>query len=405
MSDTEPLHPEPFPDPVSHPVSELALAQEESPAQVATTAVSGTSPEEPAETRFLKWVMFGSQGLRVGWSVGLFFVLTFLFIALLGTAVQAIRHNVLHVKPGPFNAFSNITQESVQLICLLGAAAICARIERRRIVDYNLSGPNRMLHFAVGLVGGFVALSALIAALYYGGWLKFGAVELSGAAILQFGVLWGIGFLLTGLGEEGMVRCYMQYTLTRGINYWWALGSVTLMWLICFLFQHGEGRYGIYAMAGLGVLPCLWLHLKKSPGAGFWQAAWLTSTFFGFIHTGNDGETWIGIFSAAAIGFAFCVSIRVTGSAWWAIGYHAAWDWAQTFFYGTADSGLQPKGHYLTSNPVGPELWSGGTDGPEGSLLVIPVVLLTILVLLVAYRRRPEIGVETASTPGQPQLS
>ena len=48
-------------------------------------------------------------------------------------------------------------------------------------------------------------------------------------------------------------------------------------------------------MAGLGVVPCLMLAMRKAQSAGFWQAAWLTSTFFGYIHTFNKGETWIGI--------------------------------------------------------------------------------------------------------------
>ncbi len=121
--------------------------------------------------------------------------------------------------------------------------------------------------------------------------------------------------------------------------------------------------------------------------AGFWQAAWVTSTLFGFGHTGNNGENWIGIFAAAFIGFVFCVSVWVTGSAWWAIGCHAAWDWAETYFYGTADSGFVAPGHLLSTSPAGNPLWSGGTDGPEGSLLIIPIVLLILAWLLVVYRR------------------
>ena len=113
--------------------------------------------------------------------------------------------------------------------------------------------------------------------------------------------------------------------------------------------------------------------------SGFWQAAWVTSTVFGFIHTGNNGENWIGIFAAAFIGFVFCVSVWVTGSAWWAIGCHAAWDWAETYFYGTADSGFVAKGHFLSATTTGNPLWSGGSDGPEGSLLVIAVCFLLLL--------------------------
>jgi hypothetical protein len=128
--------------------------------------------------------------------------------------------------------------------------------------------------------------------------------------------------------------------------------------------------------------------MSKSPSAGFWNAAWVTSFMFGAGHTGNNGENWIGIFAAGAIGFVFCVSVYVTGSAWWAIGCHAAWDWGETYFYGTADSGLVAKGHLLTSTPAGPAFWSGGTDGPEGSVLVLAVIALLLLAVLVLYGRR-----------------
>jgi membrane protease YdiL (CAAX protease family) len=139
------------------------------------------------------------------------------------------------------------------------------------------------------------------------------------------------------------------------------------------------------------------LSLNKSPRGGFWQAAWVTSTLFGAVHTGNNGENWIGIFAAGAIGFVFCVSVYVTGSAWWAIGCHTAWDWAETYFYGTADSGLVAKGHLLSATPVGNPLWSGGTDGPEGSLLVLGVILLLLIAVVALYGRRREAGIAPAT--------
>jgi membrane protease YdiL (CAAX protease family) len=263
-----------------------------------------------------------------------------------------------------------------------------AFIERRRILDYYLTGPRRIPHFLGGLVAGFLALSALVGALNWGGWLHFGPVALTGTAIFKFAAIWGVVFLLTGFFEEGVFRGYLQFTLTRGINFWWALALVGSMCLGGLLATKGQGIWGVYIIALLGLVPCLLLHLKKAEGAGFWQAAWVTSTLFGFIHTGNNGENWIGIFAAAAIGFVFCVSIRVTGSAWWAIGCHASWDWAETYFYGTADSGMVAKGHYLTTSPAGNVLWSGGADGPEGSLLVLGVILLLLVALLVIYGRK-----------------
>jgi hypothetical protein len=79
--------------------------------------------------------------------------------------------------------------------------------------------------------------------------------------------------------------------------------------------------------------------------------------------------------------------VRLTGSAWWAIGFHASWDWAETFFYGTADSGMQAHGSLLVSKPSGNAFWSGGTNGPEGSILVLAVILLVLAALVAVYGR------------------
>jgi membrane protease YdiL (CAAX protease family) len=348
------------------------------------------------------WVLVGSQGLRTGWSVLILVLLFRLFNLFLGTTAVEIDPAIARSDFSPAMA---LIAELIPLLALLAAGTFVALIESRTILAYNLTGPRRILHFFSGLAAGFMALSVLVGALAWGGWLHFGPIALSGAAICRFGALWGLVFLLVGLFEEGAFRCYLQFTLARGIHFWWALGIVVVLCLdallrsrgtvgiLAFIWMDrlptlkGNGVWGIYVSALLGLLPCLWLHVKKVAGSGFWQAAWVTSTLFGFVHTGNSGENWIGIFAAAAIGFLFCVSIRLTGSAWWAIGFHAAWDWAETYFYGAADSGLQAQGHYLSVAPQGNALWSGGTDGPEGSLLVLGLLLLLLAALPMVYGR------------------
>jgi membrane protease YdiL (CAAX protease family) len=370
------------------------------------------APDLP-ELHDLHWALVGSQGLRAGWSVLIFVLLYRLFNLFLGSIAVQIDPAIARSDFSPTMA---LIGELIPLLALLAAAAFVARIESRNLLAYNLTGPRRTRHFFSGMGAGFVALSALVGALAWGGWLHFGPIALSGTAICKYGALWGVVFLLVGFFEEGAFRCYLQFTLTRGINFWWALGIVAGLCLdvllrsrghagiLAFIFVDklpalkGNSAWGIYAIALLGLFPCLTLHRKHAPGSGFWQAAWASSTLFGFIHTSNNGENWIGIFAAAAIGFVFCVSVRVTGSAWWAIGCHTAWDWAETYFYGTADSGLPAKGHYLTTNPTGNALWSGGTDGPEGSLLVVGIILLLLVALLVMYGRGSHASLRTPAT-------
>ena len=344
--------------------------------------------KEPWETRVLRWTLLGSDGLRAGWSVLAFVLISGLLAAAVGFVFIKL-HLVDLGKKAEFTATAAFFEELTNLLPLLGAAALMALIERRRsLLAYNLTGARSVPHFLSGLAAGFVWLSVLVGALAWGGWLHFGPMALSGAQIYKFAVMWGAVFLLVGCFEEGLFRCYLLFTLTRGINFWWALGTVgsACAWLA--VRSKGNGVWGVYAIALLGLLPCFWLHLKKAEGASFWQATWVTSTIFGFIHTSNGGENWIGIFAAALVGVVFCVSVRVTGSAWWAIGCHASWDWAQTYFYGTADSGMVATGHYMNCAPAGNIFWSGGADGPEGSVLVIGVLLLMLAALLALHGRR-----------------
>jgi membrane protease YdiL (CAAX protease family) len=282
---------------------------------------------------------------------------------------------------------------------------VVAVVEQRRLLDFNLRGPRRPQHFFSGLIIGFLALSALIGALAWGHWLRIGPQLLSAGQLVRYALLWACAFLLVACVEEGTFRGYLQFTLTRGINFWWALSVSAAICLDLAVRATGNGVWGDYTLALLGVVPCYILHRKSAERSSFWQAAWVTSTLFGFLHTGNGGENWIGIFAAGAIGFVFCVSIWATGSAWWAIGCHAGWDWGETYFYGTADSGLLARGHLFASTPAGNVLWSGGKDGPEGSLLVIPVILLLLVVLVAFYRCKYTLPAATENSPTRPDAS
>jgi membrane protease YdiL (CAAX protease family) len=363
-------------------------------------------PGSPQHHRDLDSVLIGPHGLRAGWSILLFAALYYFFREIVGTFFYAA--GLIHDTP-PDSAGAVSIAEFVPFLALVGAAIIMALIEvrgpdsniddtfDRRILSYNLAGPCRVRHFLSGIAAGFAALSLLIAALIWGGWLRLGPATLPAAQALLNGALWAFAFLLVGSVEEGLFRCYSLSTLTRGINFWWALAAQIGLCLYLALTGGGNGAWGVYLAAAIGFFPCLTLNQRAAPRSGFWQAAWVTSTFFGFYHTSNNGENWIGVFAAAFIGFVFCVSVRVTGSAWWAIGCHAAWDWAETFFYGAADSGFQGQGHFLSANSAGNPLWSGGADGPEGSLLVLGVVLLLLLFLLAVYARNKSESKEAAA--------
>jgi hypothetical protein len=73
---------------------------------------------------------------------------------------------------------------------------------------------------------------------------------------------------------------------------------------------------------------------------------------------------------------------------WWAIGFHASWDWAQSYLYGVADSGTMVNNHLLLTHPTGRPLMSGGFTGPEGSIYVLAVLLLVTIIVFLTLPKR-----------------
>ena len=98
----------------------------------------------------------------------------------------------------------------------------------------------------------------------------------------------------------------------------------------------------------------------------------------------------LGILEVFANGMLMCFSLWRTGSIWFAVGNHAAWDWAQTFFFGTPDSGMKPIGALFAPSFHGPALLSGGAGGPEASVLIFLSETLTAALILILYRKRKE---------------
>ncbi len=331
-------------------------APETSPEARATEATQPTvemptDAELPFETRLLNQILFGRAGLRAGWRIVLFLV-GFVFFAAFSEILLTLLSGHLAIVPSAgqqhgLSAMTLMRGEMDSVVGMIGGFLAVMLVCRQSMRDYFLVDRRWFFRIAMGAVSGFVALTALLGAMVE---LQFarlgGASELQFAQMLWQALLWAVGFLLVALFEEGTFRCFLLRTLETAFG--------------------GEQR-------GAHV---------------WWGAAVLSSLVFGGIHWSNHGESPIGISSAAAIGFIFCCTIRWTGSVWWAVGFHAAWDWAQTFFYGTADSGLLPQTHWLTTGLAGPSLWTGGATGPEGSLLILPLLVLILLVSYLAYGRR-----------------
>jgi hypothetical protein len=129
---------------------------------------------------------------------------------------------------------------------------------------------------------------------------------------------------------------------------------------------------------------------------GYWPSAILLSALFGLAHAFNPGESKPGLLSVVCFGLLFCLFLRRTGNLWWAVGFHAGWDWGQTFIYGVADSGLAPYHNLFNSAFHGPAWLTGGSVGPEASIFT-PIVLAVVAILFSRRYRASGVGPQTSA--------
>ncbi|MFZ0313887.1 MAG: CPBP family intramembrane glutamic endopeptidase [Candidatus Korobacteraceae bacterium] len=316
-----------------------------------------TEPPPPPQPSTLHKIFVGKDGLRAGWSLLIYLGI----LAVLVVAVNLIGHKFFPRNPKLANDASVITikvgfiQESIPIVLVLLVTWIMSKIERRPNSVYGLGGSRKLPHFFAGLAWGVTCLSLLVLTLWKSGLLVIDRRLIFGGDVLRYGAIWLLGFLLVGVLEEYLTRGYLQYTLTRGLA-------------------------GIYE----------WIFKTRHSGVlGFWTAAIIFSILFGLGHSSNPGESPIGLLAAGSAGLVFCLSLWRTGSLWWAIGFHCSWDWAQSFLYGVADSGLMVQHHLFATHPVGKPILSGGATGPEGSIFIIAILALVSLIIVVTLPQAP----------------
>ena len=248
------------------------------------------------------------------------------FLAIAAVMMLALLFALKHV----FGASADFDHPRLKLILWVEAAlalltvGLPAGLLRLATKDppilFGLGPPPRLRQLSVGLIGGAAAMSLALAAIAVMGGLHFGRPILPPLSLLAYGTGYAVVFALVGISEEGLLRAYALIQLSRAIS--------------------------------------------------FWPAAILTSLIFVALHLGHATETAIGLTQVGVFGILMAVSVQRTGGIWFALGFHAAWDFTQTFLFGVPDSGAASVGSLITSTFSGPTWLTGGSAGPEGSLLV-----------------------------------
>ena len=224
-----------------------------------------------------------------------------------------------------------LIEESAEFAVVYAASLVLSRLERVPPRTYGLP-LNRALGklFWQGAAIGLCEISLLVGLIFAFGGYSAGSLALHGPRILYWALVWGAVFLFVALFEEFAFRGYLLHTLAQSI--------------------------------------------------GFWPAAIILALGFGILHRFNQGENLAGVAGVIAIALVFALTLRRTGTLWLAVGWHAAYDFGETFLFSVPDSGGMFSHHLSNATLQGPIWLTGGTVGPEGS--IFGFLLMGVLALL-----------------------
>ncbi len=286
-------------------------------------------PAEPLPPQTPNTVFRGPNGIRAGWRVLIFLAIVGVLLTVVSLVVVVLAHGRLGTPSQLTPAGLALSEGSIFLLTAI-PALIMSRIEHRKFSQYGLPLRHAFQQdFWTGSLVGFLAISGCLFAIFLFRGFHVTGLAIRGATIFIAAFKWGLAFILVGLAEEFSFRGYLQYTLTTGM--------------------------------------------------GFWPSAILLSALFGFAHASNPGESKGGLLSVMLFGLLFCLFVRRTGNLWWAVGFHAGWDWGQTFFYGVPDSGITANNNLFNSSFSGANWLTGGSVGPEASAFA-PIALLVVAI-------------------------
>lgn len=272
---------------------------------------------------------------------GLRFGLFLLFVVALAALALYVLQVVFHIHPNqdslPSIGLLLTSQFLVTLATVVIPTALMVAVTRDDATSFGWGTGNRVRHLAIGVASGVAVMGVLIGAIAIARGASVHLTSASPATEIRHGLGYLIFFMLVATAEEGLFRGYALVALSRVIS--------------------------------------------------FWPAAAISSLVFALLHLPHGGESLLGIADVGLAGLVLAYSFRRSGGLWFAWGWHAAWDFTETFVFGAPDSGVPARDSLFVTELHGPAWLSGGSAGPEGSWLVLPILALVAVIIRLTLGR------------------
>lgn len=261
--------------------------------------------------------------LRAGWRIAAFLAIFYAVALPLLFGLRALLG---------FSKTSPLVIVIIAVSATIGVYAARRWIDRKTLTSLGLQ---RGARGAADVVFGFL-LSGIMAAVFFGAMVSLGYignVQVSALDASMVGVLAGslVVMALVGFWEELVFRGYILQNVAEG------MGMTTAVVVSCVVY--------------------------------------------GLVHSANPNATALSTAIIVLCGFLRIYGYLSTGQLWLSIGMHTGWNFFQATVFGFAASGHAEERTLLTHDPLAADWLSGGAFGPEGSVLLIPVVLAALVAM------------------------
>jgi CAAX protease family protein len=283
----------------------------------------------------LRALFVGNHGIRPGWRFASFVLLYYLSNPVLEYVLPKV-----HFPAWEMNWFGMVANEWLNFAIIALITWVMCRLDRTKFSSYGLRVSRGWFRlFARGIAWGIVPSIVILIPIWLAGACSFHAPTMPLDRQIEYAAGWAVAFLGVGFAEEFTFRGYALQTLSEGI--------------------------------------------------GFWPSAAILSSVFGLVHLlFKPDEGWIDPLSVALYGMFWCLTLRRTGTLWFAVGFHAASDYTDMVVFAepnTGNAGKPLPGHLLNIDFHGPAWLTGGPRGTEASLLVFAILAALFYLFHRAY--------------------